>query len=151
MRMDHVFTRGPGEDREPAVLGSNERHRVVLVADKLRGRKVPCASQLSRLNDSGADALDRLRQHHLSDLRAALPAHYFGAEHMHFIPVGDDGCAIDRGKAGDTFDCPAHRICPAAVRVILRALLYEFGQGGERRLQGVQHRLRDRLRPGIPP
>lgn len=35
--LDHIESRGPGKDREPAVLGGDERDGIALVLDKLGG------------------------------------------------------------------------------------------------------------------
>src|SRR6266566_3242365 len=67
MCVDHVLARRPREDREPTVLGCNERDRVPLILDELRGGEVTRAAKLGRVHDGRFRSFDRLGHHHLFD------------------------------------------------------------------------------------
>ena len=54
MRVDHVLAGRPGEDGEAAILRGDERDRVALVVDELRGRQVARAAELRRMDDAAA-------------------------------------------------------------------------------------------------
>ena len=85
VRVDHRFARRPREDGEAAVLRRDERDRVALIVDELRGRQVPGASELRRMDERGHAAFDRLGHRHLLDLRRPLPPGDFRAEREQFV------------------------------------------------------------------
>src|SRR3954463_2018053 len=80
MSVDHAFAGRPRKYRKAAILRRNQRHRVVLIGDELRRRKVTRPSELARLDDLRAGAFDRLRHDHFTDLRRSAPADDLRAE-----------------------------------------------------------------------
>ena len=54
MRVDHVLARRPGEHGEASVLRRDQRDRVALIVDELRGRQVPRAAERRGMHDVGA-------------------------------------------------------------------------------------------------
>src|SRR4051812_42338454 len=60
VRMHHVLARRPGEHREVSVLRGDERDRVALIVDELRGGEVPRAAEQRRMHDARHESLDRL-------------------------------------------------------------------------------------------
>ena len=63
MRVHHVFARRPREDREFSVLRGNERERVALMVNKLRGGIVSRPAVFRRLDHNG-DIADHWFRHH---------------------------------------------------------------------------------------
>ena len=50
MRVDHLLTGRPCEDREASVLRGHQRKSITLIVNKLRGGEVPRAAVLRRMD-----------------------------------------------------------------------------------------------------
>ena len=82
--VNHGMGRGPGENRELAVLGCDERDAVLLIDRKLGRRQVPRAAQMSGIDDPVWCSLDRFGQQNLLDAMNPIAGQDFGAEGKRF-------------------------------------------------------------------
>src|SRR5206468_12880264 len=101
MRVDHLLEWGPGKDREASILGCDERERVALILDELRGREMSGATELGRVHDRRRAAFDRFGDHDLLDPCPPVTSSYLPAEGQHLVLVGDDRCAVDGCQTRD--------------------------------------------------
>ena len=129
----------------PSCEATSPRRRLVL--HELRGRQVPRAAELSGSDMHGRRPDGRLGQHHALDGRIAALAGDLGAERQQFVPIADERGAIDGGQPGDRVNGTTQLLLPL-VRVAVRRLgLHQIGQPGKWRIDAVQDRADDRVRP----
>jgi hypothetical protein len=105
MRMDHVLATGPFKDGEVAILGCDKRGAtlrfIALIVDKLRGGKMPGASELVGMNQNGLPAFDGFGYDHLFHLSVAFAANDLRAEAQDVVSIIENHSAIYSRETGD--------------------------------------------------
>ena len=95
MRMNNILERGPGENGKLTVLRRDERHGVLLVMHKLRGREMAGAAKVGGIDSHIVNSLDRFRQQNLIDPVHAVATQDLRSERERFELIRDDGRPIN--------------------------------------------------------
>jgi hypothetical protein len=82
------------------VLRRDERHGISLVMDKLRGREMAGAAQVSGIDSHIVNSLDRFRQQNLIDSMYAVAAQDLGSECEGLELIRDNGRPINGSETG---------------------------------------------------
>ncbi len=78
----------------------HECYCVPLVLDEVRGREVPRATELFRMDEGRVGAFDRFGERDVLDLWPAFPASDLRAKAEQFVLIRELYGSIDRGQAG---------------------------------------------------
>src|ERR671924_1381028 len=98
MRVHGPFARRPGEDREASVLRRDERDRVALIVNELRGRQMARTAKRRWMDLHRHTAFDWFGHRHDFDWRSTTPANNLRPERQELVLGREDRRAIDGGE-----------------------------------------------------